>query len=62
MASKDWILAEDAAELTGRSVHTIYRWVREGYVRTMRPYRLRFLNRADVMKTERQMITGHAET
>ena len=51
--SSDWLPLADAEELVGRSRDAIYRWVREGKVRTIRPLRRRYFNRQDLINTER---------
>ena len=53
MNSNDWLQLADAEELVGRARRTIYRWVRENRVRTIRPYRHRYFNRQDLIDTER---------
>ena len=36
-ALDDWVQLDEAVKIAGRSVHTIYRWARDGVVRTVRP-------------------------
>lgn len=52
MSSSDWIRIADAEELVGRSRRTIYRWVRDGRVRTLRPRRYKYFNQADLIAAE----------
>ena len=56
MSSADWISIDEAEELVGRARRTIYRWVRDGKVRTMRPRVHRYFNRADLIATERDTL------
>ena len=49
---EDWCTAEEAAAMVDRSVYTIYRWVRDGEVKAIKPRRTRLLLIADVLKTE----------
>src|SRR5690606_40734158 len=36
-ALDDWVQLDEAARITGRSVHSVYRWARDGVVGTGRP-------------------------
>lgn len=53
MSRNDWLTIDDAEQAVGRSRKTIYRWVRDGKVRTIRPWRVRYFNRADLITVER---------
>lgn len=51
---KRWVVVEDAAELTKKSQDTIWRWAREGLVRTLFYEGKKFYNVADLYKTEEE--------
>jgi len=52
----DWILMTEAPERIGRSRRTIYRWIDEGRVRTMRPLTKLWLNVPDLVEADRETI------
>lgn len=49
-ALDEWVQLDEAATITGRSVHTVYRWARKGIVRTLRPGDVIWYNIADLRK------------
>lgn len=53
MTRDDWVTVDQAAERVGRSRSTVYRWIGEGTVRTMRPMRTLWVNVPDLLVAER---------
>lgn len=52
MRVSGWVTVDEAMEITGRGKTSIYNWVRDGKVRTIRPKRALWLNLSDVRKAE----------
>ncbi len=52
MNRDDWLSLSEACEFTGRARRTIYRWLSEGRIRTIRPSRTLYLNRDDLATLE----------
>jgi hypothetical protein len=49
---------KQALERIPRTERTIYRWVRDGRVRTMQPLRVVWLNLTDLLKAESEARPG----
>lgn len=54
MRVEDWVTVPEAAKMTGRTTKTIYQWVSDGDVRTMRPMRALWLNVSDLRHAEKK--------
>lgn len=52
-ALDDWVQLEVAVRITGRSIHTVYRWARTGKVRTLRPADTIWYNVEDLRTSSR---------
>ncbi|WP_373286278.1 helix-turn-helix domain-containing protein [Microbacterium nanhaiense] len=48
----------EAAKATGRTKKTVYQWIREGKVRTMRPMRALWVNLSDIRAVEETTTLG----
>lgn len=55
MRVNGWVTVDEALEITGRGKTTVYKWVREGEVRTMRPKRALWLNLSDLRRAETKL-------
>lgn len=53
LQANDWILLEEAPLRVDRSRSTIYRWILEGRVRTIRPKRKLWLFIPDLLQAEK---------
>lgn len=51
-----WILAQDAPARVNRGRSTIYKWVKAGRIRTMRPARGLWLYLPDLLKADKEAI------
>lgn len=51
-----WIPADEAPERINRSRRTIYRWIADGQIRTLRPGRSLWLNVPDLIRVDREKI------
>lgn len=51
--SAKWILATEAPARVGRARSTIYKWVKAGRIRTMRPARVLWLYLPDLLRADR---------
>lgn len=49
----EWTQLDEAMKITGRSKFTIYRWVRQGIVRAVRPADVLWFNIADLRTAKR---------
>lgn len=54
-ALDDWVQLDEAVTIAGRSEKTIYRWARQGKVRTLRPGDVLWFNLADLRKAKRHL-------
>ena len=54
MRVNGWVSVAEAAKITGRTKKTIYQWVSDGDVRTMRPMRALWLNLSDIRRAEKK--------
>jgi predicted site-specific integrase-resolvase len=54
----DWVTMKEASKRVDRSADTLWRWVRAGKVRTMRPLRVLWLYMPDVLTAEAQSQPG----
>lgn len=52
MKDKPWLTIQEAQQRVHRSRATIYRWVKEGRVRTWRPLMKQLLNTEDLLQAE----------
>lgn len=52
MPREDWVTMEQALERVQRSRSTVYQWVQDGRVSTMRPGRVLWLNLPDLIRAE----------
>lgn len=57
---EDWIQVHKAPERVGRSKRTVYRWIKDGRVRTIRPLRVLWLNLEDLLRVERETAERRA--
>lgn len=55
MRVNDWVTVDEAMQITGRGRTAIYKWVRDGKVRTIRPKRALWLNLSDLRKAETRL-------
>ena len=53
---EDWILLADAPERIGRSRSTVYRWIDEGRIRTMRPLAKLWVSVPDLIQADKETI------
>lgn len=53
MSSEDWVTVKEAQKATNRSRRTIYRWLAEDRVKTMRPMRVLYLYLPDLWQAVR---------
>jgi excisionase family DNA binding protein len=51
-----WVVMSDAPERIGRNRSTIYKWVKAGKIRTMRPGRALWLYLPDLLSAEKESI------
>lgn len=51
-----WILAQDAPARVNRGRSTIYKWVKAGRIRTMRPGRALWLYLPDLLKADKDAV------
>jgi excisionase family DNA binding protein len=54
----DWVTVRQAEERVHRSRRTIYQWVQDGKIRTMRPMRALWLNVEDLLRVEAETRPG----
>lgn len=47
-----FVKLEDAGERVGKSIHTVYRWIREGRVKVMRVNGAKWLSVPDLLQAE----------
>ncbi|MTE24842.1 helix-turn-helix domain-containing protein [Microbacterium sp. ZXX196] len=55
MRVNGWVTVSEAAKITKRTRKTIYQWVRDGKVATMRPGRALWLKLSDVRHAEKAL-------
>lgn len=56
--SDDWVSVAEAARRSRRSKRTVYEWIAEGAVKTMRPARLLWVYLPDVLRMEASKKPG----
>ena len=54
--NEDWVPLSRAHKLVGRSRRTVYRWVQEGLVETLRPLREVWVSVPDLMRVEAEKV------
>jgi excisionase family DNA binding protein len=56
-----WITVEQAAILVGRTRATVYVWIKQGRLPTVRPDRITMVRRRDVVQLEAVIKMGRPE-
>lgn len=55
MRVNGWVSVDEAAQITNRTKKTIYKWIRDGEIRTMRPMRTLWVNLTDLRHAEKKL-------
>ena len=58
----DWVQLDDAMRITGKSKPTVYRWVAEDKVRTVKPGLVTWFNLSDLRAAKKSTRRGRPST